>query len=155
MLTGSGWSLGLVILFTTGCAGNSTTSTAEQVALGEQVYADNCATCHGTNGEGENPSAPLEPGADGLYPAPPHNSNGHTWHHADELLLDTIRKGRAYPGFKEMPGFGDTLTEEEIEAVLAYIKSLWAEEQRQIQAQASAPQQFSEIPTIREALGDD
>lgn len=138
-----------------GCAGNSTVSGAEQVALGERVYADNCATCHGANGEGENPSAPLEPGSDGLYPAPPHDSTGHTWHHADELLLDTIRKGRAYPGFKEMPGFDDTLTEEEMEAVLAYIKTFWTEEQRQIQAQASAPQQFSEVPTIREVLEDD
>ena len=35
----------------------------EQLALGEQLYIQNCASCHGVNGEGQFPNAPLQPDA--------------------------------------------------------------------------------------------
>lgn len=101
----------------------------EQVALGRTVYADNCADCHGINLEGEpNWRVPLPQGG---LPAPPHDESGHTWHHGDKLLFDyTKRGGQAVigdgGGFKSnMPGFGETLSDEEIWAVLAFIKSTW------------------------------
>ena len=108
------------------------------LVLGKQVYDANCASCHGPNGEGENPSAPLEPGADGLFPAPPHDSTGHTWHHADSLIEQIIREGRIDDGFKPMPAFGEQLTDTDIEAVMAYIKMWWTAEQRDIQEEVSA-----------------
>ena len=109
---------------------------AQQIELGQQVYAANCAACHGPDGEGE-PDWKI-PKADGTYPAPPHDVNGHTWHHGDGTLLQIIRGGDSLdiPNFKSgMPAFEETLSDEEIVAVLAYLKSRWPEEERQFQAE--------------------
>lgn len=112
--------------------------TSANLVLGKQVYDARCASCHGSNGEGENPSAPLEPGLDGLFPAPPHDNTGHTWHHSDSLIQQIIREGRGDQGFKPMPAFGDQLTDEEVDAVIAYMKTWWTGEQIDIQATISA-----------------
>lgn len=98
------------------------------VAQGKVVYDQHCATCHGVNLEGQ-PNW-QEPNPDGSFRAPPHDASGHTWHHSDALLIETIRLGgmRLPPeigGRSDMPAFGQTLTDEEIAAVLAYIKSAW------------------------------
>lgn len=102
---------------------------AEAVALGQQVYAGQCAECHGKNLEGE-PNWRVRK-ADGTLPAPPHDRTGHTWHHGDDLLFSYTEKGGAAvvgAGFKSgMPAFGDVLSDREIWAALAYIKSRWPE----------------------------
>lgn len=106
-----------------------------RVALGEQVYRTACASCHGVDREGE-PDWKI-PKPDGSYPAPPHDANGHTWHHGDGLLYQIIREGGAsldLPDFKSnMPAFGDSLTDRETRAVLEYLKSTWPEQERQTQ----------------------
>ncbi len=106
---------------------------------GEQLYQNNCAQCHGFRGEG-NPNW-RERNPDGTYLPPPHDSTGHTWHHADTLLYQIIRDGGAIyetPGFKSlMPAFGDQLTPEETGAVITYLKSLWEPDQRASQAKVS------------------
>lgn len=111
----------------------------ETLALGEQVYQANCASCHGDNGEGQFPNAPLQADETGKIGAPPHTGDGHTWHHDDDLLYRIIRNGGSgSPSmFYPMPAFDEQLNEQEIEAVLAYIKTMWTEEQRLIQAQRS------------------
>ena len=43
----------------------------EVVALGQQIYAENCASCHGANLEGQ-PNW-RSPGPEGRLPAPPHD----------------------------------------------------------------------------------
>jgi len=53
----------------------------QAVALGQQVYAARCASCHGANLEGQ-PNWQQELPTGGL-PAPPHDETGHTWHHND------------------------------------------------------------------------
>lgn len=109
------------------------------VSQGAAVYAANCAACHGPRGQGEPNWSTSN--ADGSYPAPPHDSIGHTWHHSDRLLLELIRDGGArYESgtFKSrMPAFGERLGEEEIRAVLEYLKSLWGPEERAQQAEAT------------------
>lgn len=109
----------------------------EMLALGEQVYAGNCASCHGAELEGQpNWKRRLE---SGRMPAPPHDETGHTWHHSDADLFRLTKHGVAavvggnYES--DMPGFGDVLSDEEILAVLAFIKSTWPERQRAYQAQ--------------------
>ena len=104
--------------------------------MGETVYGKSCATCHGKKLEGQpNWRLPLPNG--GLK-APPHDASGHTWHHADKLLFDyTKLGGQALIGgkFKSgMPGFGETLSDTEIWAVIAYIKSTWPDQIRERQA---------------------
>ncbi|MBT3238224.1 MAG: c-type cytochrome [Rhodospirillaceae bacterium] len=97
------------------------------VALGNRLYADNCAECHGVNLEGQ-PNWRVKK-ADGTLPAPPHDATGHTWHHPDSLLFSITKNGGqagAPAGFvSAMPAFGETLTDSDIWAVLTYIKSRW------------------------------
>lgn len=103
---------------------------AEAVALGEAVYLDYCASCHGADLQGE-PNWQDRDSA-GYLPAPPQDENGHTWHHPDGQLLDITRRGVAEVvgnGYRSrMGGFAGVLTEEEMLAVLAYIKSRWPAE---------------------------
>ncbi|WP_142849515.1 c-type cytochrome [Telmatospirillum sp. J64-1] len=98
----------------------------QAIALGERVYREHCAACHGTNLEGQRDWQSRRP--DGRLPAPPHDETGHTWHHADEVLFRITKEGVAalVPGYEsDMPAYADTLTDNEIWAVLAYIKSRW------------------------------
>jgi len=121
-------------------SGGADPSDPEMVARGGKLYADNCASCHGANLEGEPNWRSRK--ADGTLPAPPHDRTGHTWHHPDKLLFDYTKLGgqaNAPPGFKSaMPGFRETLSDRDIRAVLAFIKSRWPADvlarQRQITA---------------------
>lgn len=109
------------------------------VDLGRTVYGSNCASCHGRNLEGQPGWQQALPGGGRL--APPHDASGHTWHHPDELLFAiTANGGQASspPGYvNNMPAFGNTLSDTQIWAVLAYIKSTWPAEVRTAQEQAS------------------
>jgi mono/diheme cytochrome c family protein len=101
------------------------------VALGKSTYRDRCASCHGANLEGQANWKEHLP--NGRLPAPPHDATGHTWHHSDRQLFDLTKNGAAgtLPGYEsDMPAFGDVLTDREIWAVLAYIKSTWPPETR-------------------------
>jgi mono/diheme cytochrome c family protein len=107
------------------------------IAEGQAIYAANCANCHGENLEGE-PNW-KEQNEDGSFRAPPHDENGHTWHHGDNTLIEAIEKGGArlndlnVGGTSNMPAFEEILTPEEITAVLTYIKSTWPEDVQAIQ----------------------
>ena len=74
-------------------------------------------------------------------PAPPHDESGHTWHHSDEVLFRIVKEGTAAivgGGYEsDMPGFADVLSDEEIRAVLDYIKSTWPERERSYQQRMS------------------
>jgi len=113
--------------------------TDKQLRLGKKVYAENCASCHGVNLEGQPDwKRRLD---NGRMPAPPHDETGHTWHHSDRNLFIVTKSGLAaiVPGYEsDMPAFEALLTDAEIAAVLAYIKSTWPERQRAFQAKISA-----------------
>lgn len=101
---------------------------AALVARGEAVYRSHCASCHGADLRG----APdwREPGPDGLLPAPPHDASGHTWHHPDDLLFRITKLGVAKAANLSdhrsgMPAFEGVLSDEEIVAVLSWIKAQW------------------------------
>lgn len=111
-----------------------------KVKAGAEIYATHCASCHGVNLEGQ-PNW-REPLPEGGLPAPPHNDDGHTWHHEDQVLFDyTKLGGQALLGSNyksHMPGFGDSLSDDEIWAVLSYIKSTWSERIQDIHDQRNA-----------------
>jgi mono/diheme cytochrome c family protein len=102
-------------------------SNPQLVALGQQVYEAQCAGCHGPNLEGETDWN--LPSPDGLIKAPPHDETGHTWHHNNAYLIESIAKGGARlpsdAGVSAMPAYENILSEEEIGAVLSYIQSTW------------------------------
>lgn len=109
---------------------------------GRALYVEHCAACHGVDLEGQPDWR--SPDGNGLYPAPPHDKTGHTWHHDDAMLLDYIARGgqavlddMGVTFTSGMPGFGSILAEQEIGAILEYIKSTWPERNRANQAQRS------------------
>ena len=145
----------VVLLLLAGCQGTLDTSAPAQqqaqtiptlptftptdIALGEKVYAINCASCHGETLAGE--ADWKQQNDDGSFRSPPHSADGHTWHHADNVLIESIEKGGArfedlnIGGTSNMPAFAQTLTDEEIRAVLIFIKSTWPEDIRALQWQ--------------------
>lgn len=89
---------------------------------GAALYSQYCLSCHG-----DQQAKPV------LGQPPPHNSEGHTWHHADGELKKWILNGKPY----NMPAFQQTLFEADVEAILAYIKTWWEPNQREVQASVS------------------
>lgn len=116
----------------TGCSSSSDSDNGFPIALsdnriatGAELYAENCAGCHGEPGVSAPP----------LEGAPPHDETGHTWHHADRMLFEWVLDGP--PLAERMPAFRGMLSEEQVLAVLAYIKSRWPEEIQKFQEEGS------------------
>ena len=115
--------LALVIAVLLGaCSGGDSDSskfpidlTGSRVAAGEEIYAQNCASCHGP---GQGPVV--------LEAAPVHGDAGHTWHHPDRLLHQWVLDRP--PLATVMPAFRGVLSDEQVLEVLAYIKSTWLPE---------------------------
>ena len=112
---------------------------AAQVAAGEALYRAHCASCHGANLEGQPDWRTRLPS--GRLPAPPHDASGHTWHHADAVLLRIMREGPAFYAAlgveTDMPAFDAVLSEGDMAAVIAYIKSAWPAEIQARQARTN------------------
>ncbi len=108
-----------------------------QLALGRTLYGEACAACHGAELEGEANWRQRRP--DGLLPAPPHDETGHTWHHPDRQLFEITKRGTAALVGSDyqtaMGPFAELLSDDDIRAVLAYIKSRWPENIRARQAE--------------------
>lgn len=102
------------------------------ISTGKRIYAETCASCHGERLEGEENWQTRDP--EGFMPAPPHDETGHTWHHKDQLLFDITKFGiKKFAGddYKtKMPAYEDVLSDDEIIAVLSYIKAQWPEQIR-------------------------
>lgn len=82
---------------------------------GEVIFADNCASCHGEKGEGDQTQgAPALNNAIWLY-------GGHT-----DDIKETLMNGRA----GMMPAFGSQLSEDDIKKLALYVYSLGSAEGR-------------------------
>ena len=94
---------------------------------GRALYKKNCVSCHGGATGGRQEDFP-----------PKHNANGHTWHHPDQqlalIILDGFQRGG---GALPMPSFRGDMSQDDVDAVLAYIKTWWTEQQRAFQAQVT------------------
>jgi mono/diheme cytochrome c family protein len=115
------------------------TDDPQVLAQGRTLYQAQCAACHGARLEGQPDWR--ERDASGRLPAPPHDASGHTWHHPDQVLFDLVKYGVAkaahLPGYDSaMPAYEGKLTDAEIVAVLAWIRSQWPPEMRKLQQQA-------------------
>ncbi len=104
---------------------------------GAQTYQVSCASCHGGPTGGRITDQP-----------PKHNASGHTWQHATCELMEVIRVGMtpsvasARPtgvpaAASAMPAFIGRLEDDDIRDVIAYIKTMWTDDQRALQRQAT------------------
>lgn len=118
-------------------SGNVDPENAAQVQRGQTVYQAQCARCHGANLEGQPEWRVRQ---NGRLPAPPHDDSGHTWHHPTDMLVEIIKNGLVPPNapdgyLSDMPGFAGTLSDDEINATLAFIQSRWGTEVKQFRTQ--------------------
>lgn len=112
----------MTVVLVTGCA----TDTAAGFDA-EAFYGANCMDCHGGPEGGTVSDLP-----------PRHNANGHTWHHGDCVLAETIRDGTVpRPGLPTqvppMPAFGDQLDDGQIAALIDHMRSWWTPDQQRQQ----------------------
>ncbi|WP_274961643.1 c-type cytochrome [Thioclava electrotropha] len=138
--------VGLAVVIALGAGGAQAASLLDgrDIAAGKDLYAQNCASCHGAQLEGQPDWR--EAGADGVLPAPPHDETGHTWHHETALLFDYVKEGgadalaaRGVADFPSgMPGFGGTLDDAQILDILGFIRSTWPERMQAVQAARDA-----------------
>ena len=100
---------------------------ADAVREGKQLYASHCASCHGRRLQGQL----LWQVQDQFVGrrAPAHDQTGHTWRHSDEDLCYMTKFGRfrTTPAVVKsyMPAYGQNLGDDQILAVIAYIKATW------------------------------
>jgi len=98
---------------------------AADLDRGAELFAANCATCHGPAGW-PDPESPLVKGL-GVVPADLSDALFNSREGEVEWTLVVGHGGPAL-GFSEiMPAFGGTLTDADIENVLAYVKTLGGE----------------------------
>lgn len=90
------------------------TYSGAQVAEGETLYRSTCSGCHGADGEG-----------DSAADVPALDASMHAWHHADSLVARWVREGGVY-----MPAVAPEWSDEQLTALLAYIKQWWEPDQR-------------------------
>lgn len=113
------------------------------VAQGQEIYVASCASCHGANLEGEPNWQQRR--TDGTLPAPPHDETGHTWHHPDQVLIELTKYGpQRFAGadYKTaMPAYDGVLSDDDIIAVLSFIKSTWPDDIRRRHDQLNAQAQ--------------
>jgi mono/diheme cytochrome c family protein len=124
-------------------AGLFPSSGSRDLNRGAAIYSQACASCHGADLQGQ-PDWRVAM-ANGRLRAPPHTVDGHTWHHSDSVLLEIMTRGTAAVvggGYEsDMPGFGESHSQQELEDVLAWIKTHWPERERAFQAELTTRDQ--------------
>ena len=91
----------------------------EAIAAGEEIFAANCAACHGANGQGDGPAAAsLDPKPADFTDAAMMNSL------SDAYLFWRVSQGGAVAPFNSaMPAWENGLSEEERWQVISYIRT--------------------------------
>ena len=91
-----------------------------QQAQGKRVFNNNCVWCHA----GTTPAGPSN--RSNLSPTPPLFTDGETFNSlSDDSMRNTITLGGSAMGKSAiMPPWGQTLTQDEIRAVLAYARAV-------------------------------
>ena len=91
-----------------------------QQAQGKRVFNNNCVWCHAST----TPAGPSN--RSNLSPTPPLFTDGETFNSlSDDFMRNTITLGGSAMGKSAiMPPWGQTLTQDEIRAVLAYARAV-------------------------------
>lgn len=98
-----GLCLSLLVMTTSTAQAQSAEDSIEQLAAGQEVYATNCAGCHGADGTGTAIGRPLTSIAI--------QEPDRAVHYA------SVRDGKG-----SMPAFGERLNDDEIDAAISYVR---------------------------------
>jgi len=101
---------------------NNEKAAPELVAKGEALFQEYCQSCHGERGVGERPNDMYAKDEFGFV-APPLDDSAHGWHHSDQGIVETILNGSERN--ERMIAWKETLSRDDAENLVAYIKSLW------------------------------
>jgi cbb3-type cytochrome c oxidase subunit III len=86
-------------------------SPAQKAREGGAIFQELCVGCHGTDGRGETEIGKKVKAAD--------LTSSETQQQSDAELTKVVKTGQ-----KKMPAFGDKLGDDEIKAVMAYVRKL-------------------------------
>jgi mono/diheme cytochrome c family protein len=108
MRSGSAAMIAVTLLVAGACGGDDL---PPEIAAGRDLFAANCAMCHGEGARGDGPMA-------ASLPVPPPSILEHLGHHTGAQLLGLIRNG-VPPAMPPAP-----LTEQEVQMVIDYVWTL-------------------------------
>jgi putative copper export protein/mono/diheme cytochrome c family protein len=92
--------------------------TSDTIVEGSAIFTQNCVVCHGTGGHGDGLAAKT------LAVPPADLTAAHLWMHSDGELFWWLSHGMFTPeGTQVMPGFADTLDEDDRWAAIDYIRA--------------------------------
>ena len=90
-------------------------SSAEHIDLGRRLYLKNCAACHGERGRGDGPGGKSQPNTPANFTDPRRMLAG-----TSAIYTAKIRRGGMGTG---MPYWGSIFTEEELTALVDYLRT--------------------------------
>ncbi|MFB6278298.1 MAG: cytochrome c [Salinibacter sp.] len=124
----------LLVVIAVGCEASSgddsrSTETAEESPMrvqrtlfekGKTVFSGRCAVCHGDNADGSGPMArAMEPPKPADF-----RQDRYASMPVDSIRRVIVQGGGATGRNPRMPAWGDELTDEQIEAVIAFLRSV-------------------------------
>lgn len=97
----------------------------ETLARAETLYGRDCAACHGPDGKGKGPAGANLPGMSKMDPAMPKGPANFTDAGAMLAASDALLQGKLLRGGMGtgMPEFGSLYTDEELWAMIAYLRT--------------------------------
>ena len=114
--------IGLVAVLIGLAASISAAAAEDTVNLGARIFAANCARCHGRGGKGDGPDLVKLQSAVSPDDWTDKESNQEL---TDSFIIAMITKGgKANGKSRIMPAFGDKLNMQQVQDLLAFIRSL-------------------------------
>ncbi len=107
----------------------SAVAAPEERPAGNDLFVRSCARCHGKDGKGG-------PARDDMPAIPDFSSHKWQEQHSDAILLASIMDGKG----KEMPAFGEKLTREKAQEVVAFIRKLDPDKSKPAEKPAAPPE---------------
>jgi len=104
---------------------------AGRIAVGGEVYARHCASCHRSDLNGASNWRMRQP--DGSHTPPALNATGYTWQMRDQIIINIIKQGVNPNSPKGMPAYAGKLSDAEVVAVMDFLKSHWDRPNRKSQ----------------------
>ena len=112
--------LALLVMLAVALLSTTIAGQAADVDQGKKLYGQFCASCHGQSGKGDGPAAAA------LNPKPrDHTDKAYMSKMSDEDMFKVIKNGGASIGKSPlMPPWGASLKDDQINDVVAYIRTL-------------------------------